>query len=160
MQPALPELRGIHLPAPAGWWPPAPGWWLLAAAVAIALGWCLRRTWQARRRRRRLAAAMAEYDAALVAAADPPAQLAAASVMLRRAACLANPNAATLGGNGWLAFLDGDDPAHPFSAGHGALLADGGFRRHLDADAAPALQLARSRFAALCAHAHAGDGHA
>lgn len=43
----LAQLRDIHLPAPIGWWPPAPGWWILAlvllVAVVIATGHLLRR---------------------------------------------------------------------------------------------------------------------
>ncbi|MFT7365497.1 MAG: hypothetical protein ACI9OW_000377 [Marinobacter psychrophilus] len=50
---ALQQLRDIHLPLSAGWWPPAPGWWLLAAAGSLCLvlavrGW---QRWQQRNRR-------------------------------------------------------------------------------------------------------------
>jgi hypothetical protein len=40
------ELRDIHLPDSALWWPPAPGWWLLALLLlvgALLLPWLFRR---------------------------------------------------------------------------------------------------------------------
>ena len=34
---SLQNLNDIVLPAPVGWWPPAPGWWLLSALLLSAL---------------------------------------------------------------------------------------------------------------------------
>jgi len=43
----LAQLRDIHLPADAGWWPPAIGWWVLAGLILAGLAalalWLLRR---------------------------------------------------------------------------------------------------------------------
>ncbi|MBB5321229.1 DUF4381 family protein [Marinobacter oulmenensis] len=33
----LAQLRDIHLPSGAGWWPPAPGWWLVATLLLLTL---------------------------------------------------------------------------------------------------------------------------
>ena len=33
------QLRDIHLPGPAGFWPPAPGWWIAAIIVLGLLTW-------------------------------------------------------------------------------------------------------------------------
>ncbi|MBS0461412.1 MAG: DUF4381 family protein [Proteobacteria bacterium] len=156
----IPGLHGIHLPPPPGWWPPAPGWWLLAALVIAIVFWATRRGWRARARRQRLHAAMAQFDADIAASRDAPARLAAASVLLRRAAQIGHPPAATLGGAAWLAFLDGDDPTRPFSQGCGAALADGAFRRDLDVDIAPTLTLARTRFSSLLVDAAGARGRA
>src|SRR5690348_9051641 len=101
-----PVLRDIHLP-PAGWWPPAPGWWgvaALAVLVACMVVWLLWR--RARRRSRR--AALREIDslAAAYAQDGDMARLAeGASRLLRRVARLVDPDAASLSGDAWRAFL-------------------------------------------------------
>ncbi|HEY2346135.1 MAG TPA: DUF4381 domain-containing protein [Xanthomonadaceae bacterium] len=156
----VPGLHDIHLPPSPGWWPPAPGWWLLAAAMMAALAWTTWRILRERRRTRRLAVAMREFDTAVAAARDAPARLAAASTLLRRAVLVRHPSAASLDGKAWLQFLDGEDPARAFSQGPGGLLVDGAFRRTLDADIAPALTLARARFASLLAGDLGGRDHA
>ena len=48
--PALEQLRDIHLPQAVHWWPPAPGWWIVAAVVLALTIW-LSRYLQARYRR-------------------------------------------------------------------------------------------------------------
>lgn len=147
-------LRDIHQPPAPSWWPPAPGWWLLAAAllaVLLVLG-----AWRQRRRRRRRAIE-ALFDGAIAAAPSPAAEVAAMSELLRRAARRRDPQADTLQGEAWLAFLDGDtarkgkrggrESADAFSAGPGRLLLEGGYRRDTDPRAVAALRgLARARF--------------
>lgn len=156
----IPGLHGIHLPPAPAWWPPAPGWWVLAALAIAMLAWALRRGWCARTRRRRMVAALAQFDAGIAASPDASARLAAASVLLRRAAQARHRSAATLVGAAWLAFLDGDDPARPFSQGCGTVLADGAFRRDVHTDVAPTLALARARFASLLAESAQVQGRA
>jgi len=152
---STPALHDIHLPPSPGWWPPAPGWWVLAALLLIAFAWIVRRVLRVRKRRRRIAASRKEYDRMLDAACDAPGKLAASSRLLRRAAKARDPHAASLEGEAWLRFLDGDDPAQSFSAGAGKLLRDGGFRREVAVDVAPTLMLARQRFIALLERDHA-----
>ena len=152
---STPALHDIHLPPPPGWWPPAPGWWVLAALLLVALAWAVRLALRVRNRRRLIAGSRKEYDRALDAARDAPAKLAAASLLLRRAAKASDPHAVSLEGEAWLRFLDGDDPARPFSMGAGKLLRDGGFRREIAGDVAPTLMLARRRFIALLEQVHA-----
>ena len=48
--PALEQLRDIHLPEAVHWWPPAPGWWIVAALLLALTIW-LSRYLQARYRR-------------------------------------------------------------------------------------------------------------
>ena len=48
--PALEQLRDIHLPQAVHWWPPAPGWWIVAALILALTIW-LGRYLQARYRR-------------------------------------------------------------------------------------------------------------
>lgn len=138
MSPEL-QLRDIHLPPEPSWWPPAPGWWLLALIVVVAglvlARWLLRR-WRAQRRQRAL---VAEFDA-LLAIADPAAQLAAISQLLRRAARLRDPAAATLSGDAWLAFLDqASATAVALAPEQRRMLLDGPYRRGIDAGAVQAL---------------------
>lgn len=40
--PALEQLRDIHLPQAVHWWPPAPGWWIVAALVLALTIWLVR----------------------------------------------------------------------------------------------------------------------
>jgi len=155
-----PALRDIHLPPTPGWWPPAPAWWVMAVLLLVALVWSVRWTLRTLKTRRRIRSALREYDRALADASDAPAQLAAASTLLRRAARARDPAAAQLDGDAWMRFLDGDNPAQPFSNAPGSLLRDGGFRRVVDEDVAPALMLARARFLTLLQCDDVGRDHA
>lgn len=49
--PALEQLRDIHLPQAVQWWPPAPGWWIVTALTLALLVWLVRYL-QGRYRRR------------------------------------------------------------------------------------------------------------
>ena len=105
-------LRDIHLPAPVGWWPPAPGWWLLLAGVLMlaALGALALRRY---RRRQLHRDALAEYRRLADAPLTPAQRLRELSVLLRRAAISFYPQAdiAGLTGLDWLRFLDATLPA-------------------------------------------------
>lgn len=139
-----PQLADIHLPLAPSWWPPAPGWWVLGMlliVLLVMLVWWLRRRTQRLRLRRML---RAQFETALLLTdtpGDEARQVAALSTLLRRAALRFAPHAATLQGEAWLRYLDGDDPAMPFSEGAGRLLLDGPYRRDVDADAARALAI-------------------
>lgn len=144
MQDATLVLRDIHQPTAPAWWPPAPGWWFVAAVALIAaLGFAL---WR-RRRRQRLRRIARLFDSALESADGAPAQIAAMSELLRRVARRRNPQADKLQGRAWLEYLDAGDKRHPFTAGAGKLLLEGGFRRDADPEEVAALRaLARERF--------------
>ena len=51
-----------------------------------------------------------------------------------------DPQAVLLQGEDWLRFLDGDDPARPFSEGAGRILLNAPYRRRVDAQDAAALR--------------------
>jgi hypothetical protein len=124
----LAALRPLHLPAPVGWWPPAPGWWLLAA-LALALLAAATVLWlRAHRRnayRRGARRELAELYRAARAAGDARAFASGATQILRRAAlCRYPPSAvARLCAEDWLAFLDRSGRTTAFSAGAGRALA-------------------------------------
>lgn len=155
---AGPQLRDIHLPPEPGWWPPAPGWWLAAALALLLLAWLGRLLWRRLRQRRRLRAIDVLVDAAAArfeAAPDGAALAAELSQLLRRAARAQDPAAAALHGEAWLHWLDGADPAAPFSCGAGRLLLDAPYRTAVAPDAAAAvLPLVRRRVRSIVEQAH------
>lgn len=123
---SLENLRGIALPAPVPWWPPAPGWWILAAGLLAAGGLAAWRQWRhyranayRREARRQLDAIGRRVEAGMSDGAA--AELAA---VLKRAALAAYPRAqvASLTGAAWLAFLDRTGRTTAFSSGPGRWL--------------------------------------
>lgn len=125
--PPLP-LKDIHLPPPPGIWPLAPGWWVLIAVAGLLLfigGRWLWRRYRQRAYRRRLRVL---FDQSLASTADSATRLAIISQLLRRAARAASGDATgQLMGEPWLQFLDGEDPAKPFTQGPGRALLTGPF---------------------------------
>lgn len=108
----LAELRGIHLPDPVGFWPPAPGWWALGALVlALAVGAWL---WTRRRRRNVARHALRELDALAIAPGmgDLQSLATAVSALLRRVALLryGRTRVASLHGRAWQDFLSETAP--------------------------------------------------
>jgi hypothetical protein len=110
MNPALNDLRDIHLPTAVSWWPPAPGWWLLAALVLLlVIGLLVWQRLRARDKWRRYA--MAELASLRVrsdSAEESTGLVRELSVLLRRVAISRFPReeVAALSGDAWLAFLD------------------------------------------------------
>jgi hypothetical protein len=111
MKPQELPLRDIHLPAPIGWWPPAPGWWVL---LALLLGLALLLLWLWKKRRARRQAdwfRLAEAELGRLQARhrdDPLSLLRELSVLLRRVAIsrYGRGEVAGLTGAAWLDFLD------------------------------------------------------
>jgi hypothetical protein len=106
--PPGPKLRDIHVPPPPGWWPPAIGWWLLATLLLAVLAVLVWRYQHHRRQRQRWRAAHAELEALAArqaSAADIALYAAGVSQLLRRAARLHEPAAATASGPDWQAVL-------------------------------------------------------
>lgn len=137
-------LRDIHQPPAPPWWPPAPGWWWVMAGIAVLA--CIT-AWFGWRRRRRARAVASLFDAHLAHARTPAEEIAAMSELLRRAARRRDPDADKLLGDDWLRFLDTGLQTPVFSAGAGALLRDGGYRRDVSRRDVDALRvLARTRF--------------
>ncbi|MEO1034146.1 MAG: DUF4381 domain-containing protein [Pseudomonadota bacterium] len=135
MDPLSLPLRDIHMPPAPGWWPLAPGWWLviavlvvlLATAIVFGLAWRRRRRTVQHRVRRELKRLRREFKRS----GDAENLLQQLSVLTRRALItqVGRRDVAAVAGDDWLALLDGADPARPFSAGVGRILADGPYRR-------------------------------
>lgn len=139
-------LRDIRIPAEPSWWPPAPGWWVLSMLLVALLAWAVwrgRRAWLHRQRRLRI---QRQLDAELTAASTPEDRLRRAAEFLRRWVLAEDASVAMLRGEAWLAYLDGKDPARPFTQGAGRLLLDGPYRRQVDpANVDTVLTLVRRR---------------
>ena len=134
-------LRDIHQPAPPSWWPPAPGWLLVMAIIAVALAALAWRVWR-RHAQRRAHARL--FDMTVERAGAPSEQLAAMSELLRRAARRIDPAADKLAGDAWLGFLDRGLKQPVFTAGAGAALRDGAYRRDISPLEVVALHAFRS----------------
>ena len=143
MNPALSQLRDIHLPARIGWWPPAPGWWLLAALIVLlAAGLLAWHSYHKRNAWRRFA----HTELARLRSLDAPPQavISALSVLLRRVAISRFPReqVAALNGEAWLAFLDSSaGKAVGFRSATGCVLTSVPYRADatLEPNALPAL---------------------
>ena len=113
-QPTL-ELRDLHLPEPAGWWPPAPGWWLLAALLILLplIEWALRKRRQGQppRYRRAALAELQRVELSYRSSGDGTRAVAETSALLKRVAlsCYPTEQVAPLGGAQWADFLARDD---------------------------------------------------
>jgi hypothetical protein len=110
-QDALAALRDIHLPAPIGWWPLAPGWYvvlmfsllMLLAAIAV-----LYRQYHQGRARRQALQLLKNYEALHQKKANSQLIAAAISELLKRVALVYFPrtDVASLQGEAWLLFLN------------------------------------------------------
>lgn len=143
----LAQLRDIHAAPAEPWWPPAPGWWFLAALMAIALVFGLRRVvrgMRARLRRRRLASFVDSIEADIDPAAAPQAFLSAINRVFKIVAIEAFPGerCARMRGEEWAGFLSGHLP-HSARARELQVLADGPYRPAEEFEPAALTALAR-----------------
>ena len=122
-------LKDIHLPAPSGFWPPAPGWWL-ALALLLVLIVAFRYIRHYRQQRRALSSAAKLLRDIQLSDADALHTLIALSTWLRRVALstASRNDVAALRGKDWLAYLDKSFSDAPFSQGIGQCLADAPYR--------------------------------
>ena len=121
----LAQLRGLHLPAEPGWWPPAIGWWALLVAtlllLIIVVRWMYQR-WRANRWRKM--ARLELKNIKIDSIDDPQKTIAAYSILLRRVALAldSRENVAALSGNKWLEHLDAMSQSTLFTEKVGRLL--------------------------------------
>jgi hypothetical protein len=151
MNPALQELRDIHLPPPVSWWPLAPGWWMVIGLVLVMIVVLLlwyrkrRRVWQQDAWRREALQELASLQAELAGISTHQA-LSKLSILIRRVVitCFPRHDVASLHGDRWLAFLElsmGEVVhADEFRSAGGALLVAGPYQEHSTARTAQSLQ--------------------
>jgi hypothetical protein len=124
----LSQLRDIHLPAPVGWWPPAPGWWLLTLGlIALIVGsslWMWQR-YRKRAYRREALAQLQQIRDTYQTNQDAQYLLSELSALLKRTAITryGRDEIAGLTGQRWLTFLDRTGQTNQFSSGEGQALA-------------------------------------
>ncbi|WP_157960440.1 DUF4381 domain-containing protein [Marinimicrobium alkaliphilum] len=140
-QDPLQQLRDIHAPDAASWWPLAWGWWLVILVVGIALlcgvWWLLRR----KRRNRYRAQALQEAEVLwrhYQTEGNTLLYLEQVNRLLRRCLLHLRPRAevARLQGDAWLKQLAAVCPecAPALREGSGRVLADGHYRPNPEAD--------------------------
>jgi Domain of unknown function (DUF4381) len=108
---SLDRLRDIVVPAPAPWWPPAPGWyWVLGAVLLATILLAVRFLicWQQNSYRREALAQLSRLERTLHDPARRAAALTAFAELLKRAALSVWPRGkvASLTGSTWVAFLE------------------------------------------------------
>ena len=131
------QLRDIHLPGPADFWPPAPGWWIAAIIVLGLLTWIGVIAWRHLMRRRQRMHILGLLEQLEQSSIDmhTPEFIAQLSRLTRRVALMRFPEQAIapLTGKDWLRFLDESGGNGRFCDGPGRVLADGPYVRDLPA---------------------------
>lgn len=127
LEPALAQLRDIHLPSGIGWWPLAPGWYLLAILVTILL-WMIiyaikrhRSHGQAKRQALKL---LMTYQRDYLARPEVSFNAARVSELLKRVSLAYFPRqrVASLQGDAWIGFLNETSKGLDFKRVEPALL--------------------------------------
>jgi hypothetical protein len=140
---ALQQLRDIHLPVSAGWWPPAPGWWLLAAAGLLCLTLTVRGWQRWQQRNRRWQTVQRELAALRAQPRSSPAWFSQLNALLKRVARDAYPlqPIAALSGGEWVAFLQRSS-AHAVAADLVTTMVNACWQPHSNCDPQHALAFA------------------
>ena len=124
---SLDRLHDIIVPAPAPWWPPAPGWyWVLGLMVVMLLATLITGLirWQHNRYRREALAELARHEMALQNEELRSPALLSLAELLKRTAVTAfqREDVATLTGPKWFEFLDDTARGSRFRDALGAML--------------------------------------
>ncbi|KTD66264.1 DUF4381 domain-containing protein [Legionella spiritensis] len=117
----LAQLRDIHLPAPIGWWPLAPGWYFLALGVLVLLlvaVFFIHRRYSYGRARRQALQLLARYRQEYMNEGNSQVTSAKVSELLRRVALVyfSRERVAGLQGDAWIEFLNSTGKDINFSA--------------------------------------------
>lgn len=109
--PALSQLRDIHLPKPIGWWPLAPGWYFLGIfiiAFTVVITYAIRRHVLIGRPKRQALRLLTTYQRDYLERPDVSLNAARVSELLKRVALVYFPRekVAGLQGDAWITFLN------------------------------------------------------
>jgi len=136
-------LHDIHLPAPIGWWPLAPGWWIALGAglTALLVGGLAWWWWRRTRLRRRARQRLGEIARAFATHQDHHRLAVDLSMLCRQVGLqiLGAAQGAAVTGTAWLTALDTLAADHFFSTGPGRILAEAPYDPARTYDASPLL---------------------
>jgi Domain of unknown function (DUF4381) len=154
MNPALQQLKDIHLPPAISLWPSAPGWIILSVVTAALLGYGIT-VWYGRRKQRytiKYARLQLNQLQALMQHNPDEINIAAEiSTLIRRTALyyFQRDAIAGLSGQEWLQFLNDSGRTLEFTAATGQLLIDAPYRKHHNTDLAPLFALTQNWLAVI-----------
>ena len=123
----LSKLHDIHLPAPIGWWPLAPGWYILSGAILLITGIIITvvyRHYMHGLAKRQACKMLAEYEHEYDSEGNTAVTCAKISELLRRVALVYFPrqDVASLQGDDWISFLNTTSKGINFKAVRHCLL--------------------------------------
>jgi hypothetical protein len=131
MNPALQQLKDIHLPPAIKMWPTSPGWLALYGIIAVLLAYLAYLAYRNQQRKKTVNYALAMLKK--LALADPQEINIATeiSILLRRTALhyFRREDIAGLTGDSWLSFLNRSGNTTQFTDGAGRLLVDAPYRK-------------------------------
>lgn len=127
------QLRGIHIPEPVSWWPPAPGWWILFILALLLTGlsiWFVVRHQRNNRYRKQALGELQTIHAQWVSEPDSSLYVQSANAVIKRA-MLAGSNEvhkASLTGQKWIDELNQWATQNPISEQSALALLEAGYR--------------------------------
>lgn len=144
--PALQQLKDIHLPRAVSMWPTAPGWIMLYFILLIFTAYCLYKWLQRNKRLRAIRYArqrLMQLRALCTNNTDNINIAVELSTLIRRTALYYFPreSIAGLSGTAWLEFLNRSGKTNQFTDTSGRLLIDAPYRKQNNADIAPLFAL-------------------
>jgi hypothetical protein len=152
--PALQQLKDIHLPRAIHLWPVAPGWIILYMIAAVVLGYWIYFWYQSRRRGNTIKYALRQLHLMQALMQHNPDNInlaAELSTLIRRTALyyFERDAIAGLSGEGWLQFLNTSGCTTEFTTPAGQLLIDAPYRKNNHADLAPLFELTQNWLTAI-----------
>jgi len=119
----LKDLKGIHLPDPISFWPPALIWYFIAALVICAIAGMMFLIWKILKNKRLRKRALKELEK-IKKQKNPTRQIINLSELLRRVAVkvYSRKKVASVSGKAWLQLLNQGIQSNEFTDGVGAVI--------------------------------------
>lgn len=152
--PALQQLKDIHLPQAIQMWPTAPGWLVIYCCIAILLGYGIYFLYQRKKQRYSIHYALHQLNELQALVENNPENIniaAEISTLIRRVALyyFERETIAGLSGENWLRFLNDSSHTTEFTTAAGQLLIDAPYRKSNDVELAPLFVLTENWLATI-----------